>query len=245
MSEFKVGDRVRYTCRAYGTTGTGVVERDDGTDFYRYLVRANDGTYPDPHEINDLGTGVFGPEELTLTTTYKYPYPVAVTLPAGDYFGRKFDAGKPDYTLLPARVVAAILEHEQVLREDPDFRSCCEQDGLAASMESLLEYRYGGDLDALLDAYVYACRDRVVESLGGVVKVLEHGAAKYARDSWREVPNASARYFSAACRHAHDISRGIAIDADSRLYHWDHYRTNLIFQIGLDVQLIEQAKVAA
>ena len=87
-----------------------------------------------------------------------------------DYFTRKADSGKPQYSLLP------------------------------------------------------------LSSLEGVVRVLEHGCSKYARDSWLSVPDAQTRYTDALMRHlALFLADPLGVDPDSGLPHVDHLATNAIF----------------
>lgn len=154
--------------------------------------------------------------------------------PATDgYFAKKFDAGKRDYTLLPADAMSMILDREGEVRREGNFEVCDAGESLRTAVEHLFDYRAGGDANDILDAYVYSCRDSVIESLDGVVAVLEHGAKKYDRDSWATVPDAENRYFSAAMRHARKIAKGERNDSDSGLNHWGHFRTNVLFLVGL------------
>jgi hypothetical protein len=57
------------------------------------------------------------------------------------------------------------------------------------------------------------------ESLEDVVKVLEAGARKYARDNWQRVPDGGPRYIRAAFRHLVARARGEVLDADTGLPH--------------------------
>jgi hypothetical protein len=86
-----------------------------------------------------------------------------------DYFSRKHDSGKPDYTLLP------------------------------------------------------------LTELEGVVRVLEFGQEKYARDSWKQTPDGYRRYLAAAMRHLADELSKDDIDIESGLPVIDHAITDLIF----------------
>lgn len=83
--------------------------------------------------------------------------------------GRKFDAGKPDYTLLPW-----------------------------ASVEE-------------------------------IVKVLDFGAKKYARDNWRHVDNAENRYLAAAFRHMAAHAQGEEHDPETGLPHLAHAGCCILF----------------
>ena len=48
-----------------------------------------------------------------------------------------------------------------------------------------------------------------------VIKVLSHGAEKYSKDNWKNVPDAKRRYLNAAFRHLSAISDGQWMDEDS------------------------------
>jgi hypothetical protein len=63
--------------------------------------------------------------------------------------------------------------------------------------------------------------------------VLGFGAKKYARDSWRTVPDAIDRYFSAAMRHLALIARGETCDSDSGKPHRHHVFCNVVFLLEL------------
>lgn len=52
-----------------------------------------------------------------------------------------------------------------------------------------------------------------------VVKVLTHGATKYAPENWQKVENPRNRYFAAAQRHFTAWREGEIIDPDSGLPH--------------------------
>ncbi|OGV36179.1 MAG: hypothetical protein A2020_12300 [Lentisphaerae bacterium GWF2_45_14] len=77
--------------------------------------------------------------------------------------------------------------------------------------------------------------------LTGLVRALEHGAAKYAPHSWQTVPNAPERYFSALKRHYDDLQRNDgtidlnAIDKDSGLPCTNLILANAYFLEGLRV----------
>jgi len=75
----------------------------------------------------------------------------------------------------------------------------------------------------------------ILQLLSGVVKILEHGARKYAAQSWQKVPNGKERYFAAMIRHLismQDDGGNInlnKIDSDSGLPHLWHMQTNAYF----------------
>lgn len=74
-----------------------------------------------------------------------------------------------------------------------------------------------------------------LKQLEGVVRVLEFGAAKYARGDWKYVPDGGMRYFDAAMRHLGElcdpesIKDLAACDQESFLPHIDHAICSLIF----------------
>jgi hypothetical protein len=87
--------------------------------------------------------------------------------------GRKFDAGKPDYTLLPW------------------------------------------------------------DSVEEIVKVLDFGAKKYARDNWRHVDNAESRYLAAAFRHMAAHAKGEQNDPETGLPHLAHAGCCILFLLNI------------
>lgn len=66
-----------------------------------------------------------------------------------------------------------------------------------------------------------------------VVKVLEFGAQKYARDNWRHVNNAQNRYLAAAFRHMIAYSQGEVNDQETGLSHLAHANCCLLFLLAL------------
>lgn len=70
-------------------------------------------------------------------------------------------------------------------------------------------------------------------ALEEVVRVLEHGAEKYGRGSWRLVPNGRERYFDALLRHAAEVAKGNLTDDETGLLHFDHIAVNALFLIAV------------
>ena len=62
-----------------------------------------------------------------------------------------------------------------------------------------------------------------------VVKVLQHGAEKYARDNWQELSDPKQRYLAALLRHAFALVDGEEIDPESGLPHAAHIGCNALF----------------
>ncbi len=62
-----------------------------------------------------------------------------------------------------------------------------------------------------------------------VVKVLDFGAKKYARDNWQKVSNAEERYLDAALRHLMAFTDGEENDEESGLSHLAHCMCCLLF----------------
>lgn len=67
-----------------------------------------------------------------------------------------------------------------------------------------------------------------------VIKVLEHGANKYAPDNWKKVPDARTRYYDAAHRHMDQYWAGEMTDPDTDLHHLAHAICSLMFIVWLD-----------
>ncbi len=88
--------------------------------------------------------------------------------------GRKYDTGKPDYTLLPWDAV------EQI------------------------------------------------------VKVLDFGARKYARDNWKHVADGETRYLAAAFRHMAAHNRGEKNDPETGISHLAHAGCCVLFLLALE-----------
>jgi hypothetical protein len=68
-----------------------------------------------------------------------------------------------------------------------------------------------------------------------VVKVMEYGAKKYARDNWQKVLEAKRRYFSATIRHLLARMNGERTDEESGLLHLAHAACCVLFLLALDV----------
>lgn len=66
-------------------------------------------------------------------------------------------------------------------------------------------------------------------ALGGILRVLEFGAKKYAPASWANVPEGTVRYKDALYRHLHEVELGNLYDEESGELHFDHIATNAIF----------------
>ncbi len=71
-----------------------------------------------------------------------------------------------------------------------------------------------------------------------VVRVLMHGAKKYAPDNWQIVPNARIRYYNAARRHIEAWRDGETHDIGpngSDLHHLAHAICCLVFLLWFDL----------
>jgi hypothetical protein len=62
-----------------------------------------------------------------------------------------------------------------------------------------------------------------------IVKVLTHGAKKYAPNNWRKVEDPRSRYYAAAMRHLASWRRGELVDPESGIPHLAHAGCNLLF----------------
>ena len=71
------------------------------------------------------------------------------------------------------------------------------------------------------------------DALTEIVKVLQHGAEKYARDNWLHVPNALERYEAAGMRHRIARLQGEEVDPESGYSHLAHEACCLLFQLAL------------
>lgn len=67
-----------------------------------------------------------------------------------------------------------------------------------------------------------------------VVKVLEAGEKKYARDNWKEVKQGRFRYTKAAFRHLVAFSTGEMYDRETGLHHLAHCVCCCLFIIHID-----------
>lgn len=71
------------------------------------------------------------------------------------------------------------------------------------------------------------------DALTEVVKVLQHGVEKYARDNWLHVPNALERYEAAGMRHRIARLQGEEMDPESGYSHLAHEACCILFQLAL------------
>jgi hypothetical protein len=67
-----------------------------------------------------------------------------------------------------------------------------------------------------------------------IVKVLEFGARKYARDNWKHVEGGEQRYQAAAFRHLIAYNRGEKVDQETGLSHLAHAGCCLLFLLSLE-----------
>lgn len=62
-----------------------------------------------------------------------------------------------------------------------------------------------------------------------IADVLQFGANKYGENNWKQLENATNRYFAAALRHLVAWVQGEQTDAESGLSHISHAACNLMF----------------
>jgi hypothetical protein len=62
-----------------------------------------------------------------------------------------------------------------------------------------------------------------------IVRVLTHGARKYAPMNWQHVGDFEDRYYAALMRHLYAWRTGEAIDPESGFHHLSHAACNIIF----------------
>lgn len=62
-----------------------------------------------------------------------------------------------------------------------------------------------------------------------VTEVLTYGAKKYGENNWKQVENATERYYAALRRHLNAWRQGEISDPESGLDHLAHVATNVLF----------------
>lgn len=67
-----------------------------------------------------------------------------------------------------------------------------------------------------------------------IVKVLDFGARKYARDNWKHVSDGETRYLAAAFRHLAAYNRGEKVDSETGLSHMAHAGCCILFLLALE-----------
>lgn len=72
------------------------------------------------------------------------------------------------------------------------------------------------------------------DGLEEIVKVLEFGARKYARDNWQHVEGGMQRYQAAAFRHLIAYNQGEKADPETGLSHLAHAGCCLLFLLSLE-----------
>lgn len=72
------------------------------------------------------------------------------------------------------------------------------------------------------------------ESMLPVIRVMEHGARKYAPDGWRNVPEPRLRYWNAAMRHMLAWALGERTDPETGETHLAHAVCSLLFIISVE-----------
>jgi hypothetical protein len=74
------------------------------------------------------------------------------------------------------------------------------------------------------------------DGLEEIVKVLEFGAKKYARENWRFVEFGETRYMAAAFRHLIAYQNNEDVDPETGLSHLAHAGCCLLFLLALEKQ---------
>lgn len=67
-----------------------------------------------------------------------------------------------------------------------------------------------------------------------IVEVLQYGAAKYAPDNWKNVPEGRTRYYDAAMRHLTAWWGGEVLDPDSGCHHLAHAGCCILFLLWFE-----------
>ena len=130
-----------------------------------------------------------------------------------NYYAGKFDKGKTDWGLIP----------EICFRELVGWKT--------GKTYSYYELFWN---------VVNTFKINEVDALVGIRKILEHGAKKYGRESWKSLPDAQQRYFAAYMRHRFDSEGNELpenhIDKDSGLPSIHHALCNIVFLLWFEIQ---------
>lgn len=110
---------------------------------------------------------------------------------------------------------------------DRDCAHCAYSVGCAKSTPKPSQ---GRKFDTAKPDYTLLPWDAVEE----VVKVLDFGAKKYARDNWKHVEGADTRYLAAAFRHLSAYAQNEAVDAETGISHLAHAACCMLFMISLN-----------
>ena len=136
-----------------------------------------------------------------------------------EYNTYKHDQGKTDWSIIPYDLMKILLGINY-------GRNMPSNDMLwTRSFVGIMDYE--------------DCPDMAI-AIAIVRKVIEHGAKKYAPDSWKKLPNAKERYMSAYLRHIIDedgirLPKG-HVDKDSGFPSFHHALCNLAFLIWFEIQ---------
>lgn len=117
------------------------------------------------------------------------------------------------------------------LREQLEFAEELAVKGVINKANKKLESNNGTKLDQGKLSYTLLPFKAITE----VVKVLEFGKQKYAKDNWQKVPNGKERYIDAALRHIISYIGGETTDPESGLHHLAHATCCLLFAIWFDL----------
>lgn len=163
--------------------------------------------------------------------------------------GRKDDAGKPDWSLIPlwtlphinaARTAygrAKLLEIVQQDRTEPSSLTDVRQ-YLAEYQRSMIRQEpEPGYLAKALVACLHGLNylkggDLLIEGLCKVIPVLQFGANKYGRFNWLHVE--PARYVASAARHLNAWEQGQTEDPESGFHPGRHVLACLLILLGLE-----------
>lgn len=140
--------------------------------------------------------------------------------------GTKDDTAKPDYSLLPISWGYIAAGGSKA----PAIQSWLGTVVYLATEPRAPRMKVYAALDDTVAQVLRNVMPTEVEDQ--LVRVLEFGVAKYARDNWKVVDNAVVRYCAATRRHfsawaQHEF--GDAVAEDSGLPHWAHLLANLTF----------------
>lgn len=74
------------------------------------------------------------------------------------------------------------------------------------------------------------------DAIRELIRVSTFGAHKYARGSWKTVPNGAVRYNDAMARHFIDDQAGVEVDEESGISHKAHLAWNALATLQLAIE---------
>lgn len=78
------------------------------------------------------------------------------------------------------------------------------------------------------------------QAIKALAETLTVGAAKYAPNSWQQVPDAERRYTAALMRHFEAYRSGEELDPETKLSHLSHCMANISFLLHFQSERIQE-----